>query len=162
MQTFDTNLVSALIGLFGALLGGVIARFVIRWLETEEREREGAFSALLGLALAYELIQSYPTGSPSISELDKLESLRKDAVQLLIMAAAKVHEDLRGDLYLLGMLIQRRLSKVVPTEVRKKSMRTRIESMEKRIKKSYLGTGHVWKELAMTLEEFFEAFIKKT
>lgn len=160
MQTYDPILVPALIGFVGALAGGVGARFVIRRLEVETREREGAFSALLGLALAHELIGSFPDDVPSERELARLERLRQDSVHLLINAAGKTHKDLRGDLYLLGIMIQRGLGSAMPTETKKSRLRSHMKSLEDRITKSYLGTMFAWKKIGMTLEDAVEAFIE--
>lgn len=118
MQAYDSALVSSLIGFAGALLGGVVARFAIKRLETKERETEGAFSALLGLALARELVRSFPSDLPSDAQLSRIRNLREDSAQLLI-TAGKAHKTLREGLYLLGLLIQRGLEDPIPSEIRK-------------------------------------------
>ena len=158
MQAYDSALVSSLIGFAGALLGGVVARFAIKRLETKERETEGAFSALLGLALARELVRSFPSDLPSDAQLSRIRNLREDSAQLLITAAGKAHKTLREGLYLLGLLIQRGLEDPIPSEIRKGRIQSRVETIETRIKEQYLG-GSALKELAMSVEDVLEAFI---
>jgi len=156
MQTYDPVLTSIVVGFVGALAGGALTRLLIRALEVKEREREGAFNALLGLLLAKELVEIIPNDLPSENQKNRVENLRFDSVRLLINAAGTIEQNLREDLYLLAILIQEKLKIIHPTDTQKKRVLSNLENIEKRIKKAYFGSSLMAKEMVMTLENFLE------
>jgi len=103
MQSIEFGV--AIIAFVGALLGGLVTKYVIRALEIKERERDGDFLALIYLREAAEHVASGEKHGLSVIFGTEWTNRQKRIVNGIIQAAARGQKKYRETLYIAAMKI---------------------------------------------------------
>ena len=129
MQSIDILLGTAWV-LLSTLGGGLITKYVIRALESKEREREGDFLALIYLLAAENHIIGGEKGGVGAIVGQGWRSRQTNIVNGLIQSAARSQKKYREKLYRLAKTISRTNMENTSLHVSSIEIHSMIEEME--------------------------------
>lgn len=123
-------IISVIIPLVSALLGGLVTRYVIRALEIKEREREGDFLALLYLRAAENHVDFGEKGGIGAMISEKWRIRGDNIVNGLIQSAAKSQKKYREVLYLIAKKMSKTSLEDYSFYISAEEIHSTIERME--------------------------------